>query len=135
MRWLLWLTLGLSLIVVGVLAAEGVEVEQRTAWIVPHDYDGVLRVQPGDVIEVWTQPLPLIPANLESRFRASTEGAGVELVGEALPRKEGTMERLFYFKAFEPGPAALTIELVHRDGTVRETRTYQVEVEAAEPKQ
>ncbi len=52
----------------------------------------------------------------------------MELVGETLPHKEGTMERLFFFKAFDPGPATLKVELIGGDGAVRGTRTYQVEV-------
>jgi hypothetical protein len=54
----------------------------------------------------------------------------VEYIGETLPHKEGTMERLFFFRAFEAGPATLTVELLNKDGTVRETWTYQVEVAA-----
>ncbi len=128
MRRLLWLPLGLAVLGAGLLCAETAQVPKRTVWIVPHDYQGTLCVQSGDVIELWTWPLPLVPDNLESRFRASKEGRGVELVGETLPHKEGTMERLYFFKAFEPGPATLKVELVHMDGAVRETRTYQVEV-------
>ena len=128
MRRLLWLAFGLGAIGVGILYAETHQMSKRTVWIVPYDYQGTLRVQPGDVIELWTWPLPLVPDNLESRFRASKEGSGVELVGETLPHKEGTMERLYFFKAFDPGPATLKVELLNADGTVRETRTYQVEV-------
>ena len=40
------------------------------------------------------------------------------------------MERLYFFKVFEPGPATLTIELVGRDGSVRETFSYRVEAAA-----
>lgn len=104
---------------------------KHTVWVVPWDYQEVIRVQPGDVIEVWTRPLPVIPANLEARFRASKLGPGVELVGEALPHKEGTMERLYFFKAFDPGPATLKVELLDRDGQVRETFSYRAEVQPA----
>jgi hypothetical protein len=128
MRRFLLLALGIIVLAAGFLYGEVAEVTKRTVWIVPYDHAGTLRVQPGDVIEVWTTPLPLVPDNLESRFRASTEGRGIELVGETLPHKEGTMERLYFFKAFEPGPAAIVVELVHRDGTVRDTWRYEVEV-------
>ena len=128
MRRLLWLPLGLAVLGAGLLCAETAQVTQRTVWIVPHDCQGTLRVQPGDVIELWTWPLPLVPDNLESRFRASKEGRGVELVGETLPHKEGTMQRLYFFKAFEPGPATLKVEVIDGGGAVRATRTYQVEV-------
>jgi len=132
MRRLFWLLLTLALLgagILGILYAGAAQVSQRTVWIVPYDYEATLRVQPGDVIELWTEPLALIPDNLESTFRASKAGPGVELVGETLPHKEGTMERLFFFKAFEPGAATLEVELVHADGRVLNTWTYQVQVE------
>jgi len=122
----------LSIAVLGmcIACAETKRVSKGTVWIVAHDCEEPLKVAAGDVIEVWTQPLPVIPENLETRFRASREGRGVELVGETLPHKEGTMERLFFFKAFDPGPATLKVELLDAKGEVRETRTYQVEVTA-----
>ena len=54
----------------------------------------------------------------------------MELVGETLPHKEGTMERLFFFRAFDPGPATLTIELLNADGEARQTWSYHVVVAA-----
>jgi hypothetical protein len=54
----------------------------------------------------------------------------VELVGETLPHKEGTMERLFFFKAFDPGPATLKVELANAEGEAREAWSYAVEVAA-----
>jgi hypothetical protein len=131
MRRLRWMLPCLVVLAAGLLYAGADRVTERTLWIVPYDQEGVLRVRPGDVIEVWTQPLPVIPENLEARFRASKTGQGVELVGETLPHKEGTMERLYFFKAFDPGPATLKIELINMDGSVRSTRTYQVEVAEA----
>lgn len=134
MQRLLWLALGVVVLAIALLYVEtgssgpATQVSKRTVWIVPHDCQGTLSVQTGDVIELWTWPLPVIPENLESRFRASKIGRGVEFVGETLPHKEGTMERLYFFKAFDPGPATLKIELLAADGAVRETRTYQVEV-------
>jgi len=128
MRRLLWVFLGLVALGVGILYAKTTPVTQRTVWIVPCDYQQTIRVHPGDVIELWTEPLAVIPQNLESRFRASKVGQGMELVGETLPHKEGTMERLFFFKAFDPGPATLKVELIDGGGAVRATRTYQVEV-------
>ena len=131
MRRLLWPLLILALLgatILGILYAGAAQVSQRTVWIVPYDHEATLRVQPGDVVELWTEPLALVPDNLESTFRASKAGPGVELVGQALPHKEGTMERLFFFKAFEPGAATLKVELVHADGRVLNTWTYQVEV-------
>jgi len=133
MRRLLWLPVGLALLAAGLLYAETAQVSKRTVWIVPYDHQGTVRVEPGDVIELWTEPLAVIPENLESRFRASKTGSGIELVGETLPHKEGTMERLFFFKAFEPGLAALKVELVHAEGRILRTWTYQVEVLAPEP--
>jgi hypothetical protein len=128
MRCLLPFALCLGALAIGLLFAETAGVSKHTVWVVPWDHEGTLRVEPGDVIEVWTEPLAVIPANLEARLRASKVGQGVELVGEALPHKEGTMERLYFFKAFDPGPATLKVELLNADGTVRETRTYRVEV-------
>jgi hypothetical protein len=125
---LLWVLPFLVAVAAGILCAESPQVTERTLWIVPYDHEGTLQVRPGDMIEVWTQPLPVIPENLEARFRASKVGQGVEMVGETLPHKEGTMERLYFFKAFDPGPAALRIELIEMDGTVRGSRTYEVEV-------
>jgi len=136
MRRPFWLLLGIALLgvgILGILYAGTAQVSQRTVWIVPYDHQGTLRLQPGDLIELWTEPLALIPDNLESTFRASKTGAGVELVGEALPHKEGTMERLFFFKAFEPGAATLKVELVHAEGAVRNTWTYKVEVAPPQP--
>jgi len=132
MRKTLWLALALGTMVVGLVFAGASEMTKHTVWVVPWNHRGMLRVQPGDVIEVWTKPLAVVPANLESRVRASKEGRGVELVGETLPHKEGTMERLYFFRAFDPGPAALKVELVGADGAVRETFTYSVEVKAAD---
>lgn len=128
MRCLLPFALCLGALAIGLLFAETAGVSKHTVWVVPWDHEGTLRVEPGDVIEVWTEPLAVIPANLEARLRASKVGQVVELVGEALPHKEGTMERLYFFKAFDPGPATLKVELLNADGTVRETRTYRVEV-------
>jgi len=128
MRYLLPFALCLGALAIGLLFAETAGVSKHTVWVVPWDHEGTLQVEPGDVIEVWTEPLAVIPANLEARLRASKVGQGVELVGEALPHKEGTMERLYFFKAFDPGPATLKVELLNADGTVRETRTYRVEV-------
>ncbi len=132
MRALLAAVVVLGAAAVGLLHAESKDVVKRAVWIVPWDHEGLVRVQPGDVIEVWTRPLPLIAENLDVRFRASKEGRGVELVGETLPHKEGTMERLFFFKAFDPGPAVLKVELLRADGEVRETFTYRVEVSSPE---
>jgi len=128
MRYLLPFALCLGALAIGLLFAETAGVSKHTVWVVPWDHEGTLQVEPGDVIEVWTEPLAVIPANLEARLRASKVGQGVELVGEALPHREGTMERLYFFKAFDPGPATLKVELLNADGTVRETRTYRVEV-------
>jgi len=128
MRYLLPFALCLGALAIGLLFAETAGVPKHTVWVVPWDHEGTLQVEPGDVIEVWTEPLAVIPANLEARLRASKVGQGVELVGEALPHREGTMERLYFFKAFDPGPATLKVELLNADGTVRETRTYRVEV-------
>lgn len=117
-------------IVAGIVWAGPSQMTQATVWVVPWDQQGVIEARAGDVLEVWTRPLALVPENLEASFRAKKEGRGVELVGEALPHKEGTMERLYFFKVFEPGPATLTIELVERDGSVRETFSYRVEAVA-----
>lgn len=125
---LVWPLAGFAAAAAVILYAGTAQVSKRTVWIVPYDCQQTLRVQPGDVIEVWSEPLAVIPQNLESRFRASKVGGGVELVGEALPHKEGTMERLFFFKAFEVGPATLRVDLIGGDGAVRETRSYRVEV-------
>ena len=133
MRRFIWLAIGLSALAIGLLYAETSHVLKATVWIVPWDHEGTLRVQPGDVVELWTRPLGLLPENLDARFRASKVGRGIELVGETLPHKEGTMERLYFFKAFDPGAATLKIELLNGDGTVRETRTYQVEVTSSPP--
>ena len=130
MRRLVLLAVVLGAATIGLLRAESAQMVKHTVWVVPWDHQGLVRVQPGDVIEVWTRPLPVIPENLESRFRASRDGRGVELVGETLPHKEGTMERLFFFKAFDPGPATLTVELVNAEGEVREAWSYAVEVAA-----
>ncbi len=130
MRRLLWPLLGLAALGAVLLYAGTTQVSQRTVWILPYDHDEAICVQPGDVIEVWTKPLPVIPENLEARFRASKDGRGVEFIGETLPHKEGTMERLFFFKAFDPGAATLKVELLDADGSVRETWTYEVEVAA-----
>lgn len=128
MRKALWLAALAAAVAAGVVCAEVSKVSKATLWIVPYDHQGVLRVEPGDVVEVWTTPLAVIPENLEARFRASREGRGVELVGEALPHKEGTMERLYFFKAFDPGEATLKVELLNAEGQVRETWTYRVQV-------
>jgi len=130
MRRLVLLAVVLGAAAIGLLRAETAQVVKHTVWVVPWDHQELVSVQPGDVIEVWTRPLPVIPENLESRFRSSKDGRGVELVGETLPHKEGTMERLFFFKAFDPGPATLKVELVYADGEVRETWSYAVEVAA-----
>ena len=130
MRRFVLLAVVLGAATMGLLRAENAQVVKHTVWVVPWDHQGLVSVQPGDVIEVWTRPLPVIPENLESHFRASKDGRGVELVGETLPHKEGTMERLFFFKAFDPGPATLTVERVNADGEVRETWNYTVEVAA-----
>jgi hypothetical protein len=134
MRRSWWLAaVGLCVLAAGLIYAGTSAVSKQTLWIVPYDYQGTLQVQTDDAIEVWTEPLAVIPANLESRFRASRTGRGVELIGDTLPHREGTMERLFLFKAFDPGPAALKVELVGGDGQVRSTRTYAVEVVAPKP--
>jgi hypothetical protein len=131
MRYLWWLVLAVTVVAMCVLQADDGPMSKHTVWVVPWDCQEVIRVQPGDVIEVWTRPLPVIPANLEARFRASKLGRGVELVGETLPHKEGTMERLYFFKAFDPGPATLKVDLLDRDGQLQETFSYRVEVQAA----
>lgn len=125
-----WLGLLICVLAATLLYAETGRLGKHTVWVVPWDCREPVRVRTGDVIEVWTRPLPLILENLDARFRASKTGQGVEYIGETLPHKEGTMERLFFFRAFEAGPATLTVELVNKDGTVRETWTYQVEVAA-----
>jgi len=130
MQRLVLLAVVLGAATIGLLRAESVQVVKHTVWVVPWDHQELVRVQPGDVIEVWTRPLPVIPENLESRSRASKDGRGVELVGETLPHKEGTMERLFFFKAFDPGPATLKVELVNAEGDVREAWSYAVDVAA-----
>jgi len=128
MRRLIWLAVGVGVVAVGLVWAGSGGMSKGTLWIVPYDCEETVRVQAGDMIELWTEPLSVIPENLESRFRASKVGQGVELVGETLPHREDTMERLYFFKAFEPGPATLKVELLDMDGTVRETRAYHVEV-------
>jgi hypothetical protein len=131
MRQALWLTLVVGAAAVGTLYAGAHLLARHTVWVVPWDCKEIIRVEPGDVIEVWTRPLAVIPENLEARFRASKVGRNVELVGETLPHREGTMERLYFFRAFEPGPATLKVELLDRSGEVRETFTYAVEVQPA----
>jgi hypothetical protein len=132
MRKVLWLVLALGVVAVGLVFAGANGVKKQTVWIVPWDHQGLLQVTPGDIIEVWTKPLAVIPENLESTFRTSKEGRGVELVGQTLPHKEGTMERLYFFKTFDVGPATLKVELLGPDGSVRETFLYEVEVKTVE---
>jgi len=42
------------------------------------------------------------------------------------------MERLYFFKAFDPGEATLKVELLDPEGQVRETWSYRVQVGAGE---
>jgi len=132
MRWILLLGLGILVYAAGTMCAQPRGVSQGTLWMIPWNHDGVVRVQAGDVVEIWTKPLPIIPENLEARFRASKDGRGIEFLGETLPHKEGTMERLYFFKAFDPGTATAKIDLVGREGNVMETFAYEIEVLAAE---
>ena len=103
-------------------------VEKHAVWTLPADYTGTLQVARGDVVEVRTKTLPLTRGNLEIDFQASVQGPGVVLAGSALPPGEGRIGRLFLFKAFATGPAALRVELLNADKTVRTTWTYQVKV-------
>lgn len=128
MRRSVWTGLLLCAVAASVLFAEAVGVRKHTLWEVPWDHQGTLRVRPGDVIELWTRPVPLTAETLEAEFRASRSGRAVDQVGEALPRREGTMERMYYFKAFEPGSATLTVELLDAEGRVLDTWRYPVEV-------
>jgi hypothetical protein len=130
MRQALWLALVVGA-AAGTLYAGAHLLPRHTVWVVPWDCTETIRAEPGDVIEVWTRPLAVIPENLEARFRASKVGRNVELVGETLPHREGTMERLYFFKVFEPGAATLKVELLDRKGEVRDTFTYAVEVQPA----
>lgn len=132
-RWVLWGALAACALAVGLLFAGSEPMTKHAVWVVPWDHRGTLQVETGDVIELWTEPLAVIPRNLESRWRASCAGRGVELVGEALPHKEGTMERLFFFKAFDPGPATLKVDLLDKEGQVLESWSYRVEVVAPKP--
>ncbi len=128
MRCLLPFALCLGALAIGLLFAETAGVSKHTVWVVPWDHEGTLRVEPGDVVEVWTRPIPFIPENLDVRFRASKVGPGVDLVGDTLPHEEGSMERLYFFRAFDPGPAILKVEQVDGEGNVQGAWTYQVEV-------
>lgn len=125
------LILGMAGIMAAGFAAGGDGLEKHTVWVVPYDHSGKIEVMAGDVIELWTLPLPLIAENLDKTFRASREGGGVELVGYTLPHREGSMERLYFFKAFDAGPATLKVELLDGEGSVQGTWAYEVEVKKA----
>ena len=127
-----WISLSLVCMVVVItaycFAAGGPAVQKHAVWVIPYDYSGGITVMKGDVIELWTAPLSMTFQNLEATFRAAKEGKGVELVGSTLPHREGTKERLFFFKAFDAGPAKLKVELLNKDKTVRQAWVYKVEV-------
>lgn len=122
-------------VIVASCLAKGEAMNKHTLWVVPWDHTGRVEVASGDMIELWTKPLPLIAENLDVRWRAEAEGRGVELVGQSLPHKEGTMERLFFFKAFEECEAALKVDLLGADKKVRETWRYEVIVKKRVPEE
>lgn len=128
-----------ALLVVTVIAAaclaKGEAMNRHTLWVVPWDNTGKVKIAPGDMVELWTKPLPLIAENLDVRWQADAEGRSVELVGQSLPHREGTMERLFFFKAFEEGEAALEVDLLGADNDVRETWRYEVIVKKTVPEE
>jgi len=127
-----WIRLSLVCMVVIItaygFAAGGPAVQKHVVWVIPYDYTGGISVAKGDVIELWSAPLPMTFRNLEAAFRAAKAGQGVELIGSTLPHQEGTKTRLFFFKAFEAGPAKLKVELLNKDQSVRQTWIYKVEV-------
>ncbi len=123
----------LAALAAGLACAEMSSLSKRTVWIIPADHQQTIQVQPGDVIELWTTPVPLLPDNLDLTFRASRVGQGVELIGDTLPHREGTIQRIYFFKAFDPGSATLKVELLNADGSLRDSHTYQVEVVPPEP--
>ena len=121
----------ISLLVMSVvwcLGGESTNVKKFAVWVVPYDHVGRISVNKGDVIELWTSPLPVIPDNLDVEIRVTKQGQGIQQIGHILPSKEGTMERIYYFKAFNPGLANLKVELINEDGAIRKTWTYEVDV-------
>jgi hypothetical protein len=112
------------------IGAGGTGVVKHTVWVIPYDFTNPLTVAPGDIIELRTTRLPLIADNLGISFNTSVTAThnNVEQIGSGLPHREGTMERSFFYKAFDAGAATLSVSLLNADKTVRQTWSYKVVV-------
>ncbi len=104
---------------------------KQTVWIVPHEHTGEIKVQIGDVVQIESQTLPVIPMHLGKTFKATLEGRAVQRIGSLPPEGEGAFHASFYFKAVAATRTTVTVILLDAEGKQLQTWDYVVVVESA----
>ena len=111
------------------LGADKPTLRRQTAWIVEPEHAGEIKVQVGDVVQIESQHLPVIPVHLGKRFKAKIEGRSLHTIGSLPPAGEGSFHASFYYKASDPGRSTVTVTLHDAQGTQLESWDYVVVVE------
>ncbi|MFQ5809644.1 MAG: hypothetical protein ACE5JM_08495, partial [Armatimonadota bacterium] len=79
-----------AVVVALVLGADKPTLRKQAAWIVAPEHPGEIKVQVGDVVQIESQRLPVIPMHLGKRFSAKQNGRALHTIGKLPPAGEGS---------------------------------------------
>jgi len=112
------------------LSADKPTLRRQTAWIVAPGHTGEIRVKVGDVVQIESEMLPVIPMHLGKTFKVGVKGRFLQTIGSLPPEGEGAFHSSFYFKAVAAGRATVTVALRDAEGKQLQTWEYVVVVES-----
>jgi hypothetical protein len=120
-----------AVVVALALGADKPTLRKQVAWIVAPKHTGEVRVQVGDVVQIESQRLPVIPMHLGKRFSAKQNGRALHTIGRLPPAGEGSFHTSFYYKASAVGQSTVTVSLRDAEGKELQSWDYVVVVEQA----
>ena len=106
-----------------------IEMMKKNLFIVSCVHKEPVMVKTGDMVQICTPKLALVPANLEKSFRFEYDKIKLRLVGETLPPGEGIMGKEIYFKAEREGEAFVKVFLLDKDKKAIESYQYKIFIE------
>jgi hypothetical protein len=119
-----------NLVIVSLLLTGGICLSlaefTRHNFIVVEKAGEVIELKVGDMIEMASPMLPLVPANLDKEFQVTYDQKTLRLIGDLTPDVEGVMGREYYFKAIFPGDGFIEITVSDAEGEVLEKHSQDI---------
>lgn len=107
-------------------SVENQDVVKKNLFIIKSTNKMPVEITIGDVIQVETVMLPLIPENLGKTFEFEYDKSKLRLLAATPPSGEGTMGKEIYFKAEEVGSASVKTFLLDEEGKIIESYEYTI---------